>query len=71
MSETNGDNATTEQIWLTPDSAVPFWTAAFVTVALVGVFLWWPVALFGAVVTFGLALKWAAMSRRETAELTN
>ncbi len=69
MSEANGNHTTSEQIWLTTDSAVPFWTAAFTAIALVGAFLWWPIAVFGAVVALVLVLKWSAMSRRETAEL--
>lgn len=69
MSESNGTPATTEQIWLTPDSAIPFWTAVFVMITVMGAFLWWPVTLIGAIITVGLIVKWASNQRHETSEL--
>lgn len=59
----------TEQIWLPADSSIPFWTAAFALVTLIGIFLWWPVAVIGAVITLGLLVKWSKVQAAENSEL--
>ncbi len=61
--------ADNEQIWLTPSSAVPFWTAVFAMITLVGGFLWWPIAAIAGAIALGLLIRWTRQEASDNSEL--
>lgn len=69
MDEQNATETSIEQIWLTPDSSIQFWLALFVMVTLVGLFLWWPIAVGAGAIALSLVFRWVRTARRETSEL--
>jgi Flp pilus assembly protein TadB len=58
-----------EEVHLPEPSILPLLVAVFFTIALVGVTLFWPLTVFGAIVTLWLCVRWVRDTRRDVAEL--
>lgn len=58
-----------EEIHLPEPSILPLLVAVAITIALVGVTLFWPLTVAGAVVTVVLVVRWIGDTRRDVDEL--
>ena len=58
-----------EEVHLPGPTILPLLMAVAITIALVGVTLFWPLTVFGLVVTLWLSVRWIRETRRDMAEL--
>ncbi|MDX6697589.1 MAG: hypothetical protein QOE65_986 [Solirubrobacteraceae bacterium] len=58
-----------EEIHLPEPSVLPLLVAVFFTIGLVGITIFWPLTVFGGVVTLALVVRWIRDTRREIGQL--
>jgi Flp pilus assembly protein TadB len=58
-----------EEVHLPGPTILPLLVAVAFTIGLVGVTLFWPLTVFGLVVTLCLSVRWIRETRRDVAEL--
>jgi len=58
-----------EEVHLPGPTILPLLVAVSFTTGLVGITLFWPLTVFGLVVTLCLTVRWIRETRREVAEL--
>jgi hypothetical protein len=58
-----------EAIHLPGPTYLPVLTAAGVSIAVVGIVIWWPLILIGAVITLVAVWRWIRETRQDMAEL--
>jgi hypothetical protein len=65
----NGDRTHADQIHLPGNSALPLFAAIGITVALLGLILWWPFVAAGSALLLFTAWRWIKAARQEYEEL--
>ena len=58
-----------EEVHLPGPTILPLLVGAAITIAVIGITIFWPLTVFGGIVTLWLSLRWIRESRADIAEL--